>query len=839
MKHTLVFIWILIVSVGVYASEKGQINKIEEQSIIHSARGVLSRVLGERAASIQLRVLPTKNGADTYKYVCDNGVLKVSGSSVSAIARGVYDYLKSNHLGMLDWSGPQFRLPGQWPKAQLTKNTTPFRIRHAYNVVISGYTTPYWDWERWEQELDWQAMHGFNMLMAPVATEAIAQRVWKRLGLTQEEIDEFNTGPAHLPWSRMGSICQVGGPLPSHWHEDQIALQHQLLKRMKELDIKPVIQSFCGFVPKGLKRIYPNTVFHNTLWNPGFPESQRPVLIMPNDDLFATITRMYMEEWQKEFGTADYFLVDSFNELELPKTGKPVTEMLADYGEKTFNAIKAAAPNATWVIQGWMFAYQRHIWNPETVKALFSRIPDDRVLILDYANDYNNNWEPMNAFNGKQWVYGFVPNMGGKTAYTGDLSLYAAGAARAFHSPDKKNLMGFTISGEGLENNNVVYELLTDVAWSNDSIDLDNWLVQYSLNRYGGCPDAIKKSWDMLRKSCYKNLVDHPQMGWQTGKCAYGRVNRDPEFFKAVALFLSCSEQLQHSPNYRADAIERASLVLGLKADGWFKAAKEAYAEGKTAVGDRAGKRGLELLTELDRLLESHPLNRLDLWLDFARAKSDNPELQQFYESNARQIITVWGPPVNDYSCRIWSGLVRDFYRERMVQVLASLKGGQPFHKNAWELAWVAKSGVSKIQPYDDPLAAAGQLVQKALDEELPNLSVVGENVVGQWSPANVSEEWKTIEWVISSDQLKKIRAVRFVYAQGNHRLDIREVSIVADGKIVATDKHDGFAGKPSRKNRYHLNIPAEATGNNGCSIKAVIKSNGGTDSYGSVEIKN
>ena len=104
--------------------------------------------------------------------------------------------------------------------------------------------------------------------------------------------------------------------------------------------------------------------------------------------------------------------------------------------------------------------------NPETVKALFSRIPDNEVLILDYANDYNNNWQPMNAFNGKQWVYGFVPNMGGKTAYTGDLSLYASGAARVQNSPDKKNLVGFTISGEGLENNAVVYELLTDAAWS-------------------------------------------------------------------------------------------------------------------------------------------------------------------------------------------------------------------------------------------------------------------------------------------------------------------------------------------------------------------------------------
>jgi alpha-N-acetylglucosaminidase len=118
--------------------------------------------------------------------------------------------------------------------------------------------------------------------------------------------------------------------------------------------------------------------------------------------------------------------------------------------------------------------------------------------------------------------------------------------------------------------------------------------------------------------------------------------------------------------------------------------------------------------------MESHPLNRLDRWLAFARLHSDDADLQQFYESNARQIITVWGPPVNDYSCRIWSGLVRDFYRERMRLVLESLKTDKPFDKNAWELNWVAGSGVSAIQPFDHPLKAARELVAKALSEELP-----------------------------------------------------------------------------------------------------------------------
>jgi alpha-N-acetylglucosaminidase len=305
---------------------------------IDAAREVLKRILGNKSRSINLEIIESRNGVDTYEYEAKNGLLTVKGSSTVAILRGVYDYLQSQGIGMLGWSGPQFRIPDKWPDKTLTSVTSPFRIRQAYNVVTAGYTTPYWTWQRWEQELDWEAIHGFNMLLAPVATEAIATRVWKRLGLTQQEIDTFYVGPAHLPWQRMGNICKVGGTLPSEWHADQIALQHKILQRMRELGMEPVVQSFAGFVPKAIKRLYPDIVLHNTLWNSGFLPSQRPVILMPGDPLFAKITKLYMEEWNKEFGDASYYLVDSFNEMELPKTDRPVTDLLAEYGQKTYRA---------------------------------------------------------------------------------------------------------------------------------------------------------------------------------------------------------------------------------------------------------------------------------------------------------------------------------------------------------------------------------------------------------------------------------------------------------------------------------------------------------------------
>lgn len=64
---------------------------------------------------------------------------------------------------------------------------SPFPRHHYYNVVTYGYTLPYWDWQRWEEEIDWMALHGVDMPLALVANEAITARVWKRLGLMGQE----------------------------------------------------------------------------------------------------------------------------------------------------------------------------------------------------------------------------------------------------------------------------------------------------------------------------------------------------------------------------------------------------------------------------------------------------------------------------------------------------------------------------------------------------------------------------------------------------------------------------------------------------------------------------
>jgi alpha-N-acetylglucosaminidase len=826
-----------LIAAGLLSITAGNAAAIEpaDDSAITAARGVLLRTTGGPLHDLRMEIIPGDSGRDSYTYEAKAGVLNLRGSGTIALCRAFYDYARAQHLGQISWAeGTHLKIPVKWPDAPLTKLTTPFEIRHAHNIVTSGYTTPYWTWERWERELDWQAMHGFNMLMAPVATEAIMERVWLKAGLTQAEIDQNSCGPAHMPWFRMGNICGIGGFLSKQWHAGQIALQRKILGRMRELGMEPVVQGFNGFVPHAYTRIEPGVKLHNTQWNDALPPVNRPRMVDLASPQFAQLTKDYMSEWHREFGPARYVLVDSFNEMEVPKTDRPMTELLAEYGEKTWQAIHAADPAAIWTIQGWTFGYQN--WKPEDLAALFSKVPDERMFVLDYANDYFPVWKKYQAFHGKTWACGYVPNMGGKTAYTGNLNLYASGHSTTLKDPSHGKLKGFTLSGEGLENNEVLYELLTDAAWSAEPINLDEWLVNYSTNRYGACPPAVTESWRLLREGCYSHLIDHPRFAWQCG----GKVMTDPGFLTSAAKFLSVSDPLGGSALYRADAVERAALVLGMKADEWYQLTKQAHAAGDSAVFDQASARTLELLTQVDALMEAHPYHRMKRWIDFARAHGDTPELKQTYETNARCIVTYWADGVQNYSARVWGGLVRDYYREWLRREFDALQNGTPFDANRFMIEYTKGTGTSSYAPCANPVADAKTWLQQAMEEPLPAVSKpdYGEqDVIGQWSPGQITTEWKTLEWNIPASALPKLHAIVFTFTGGNHRLEIQEVAVVADGKVVASDRHFGYAGRPDSRNVYPMKIPAGTRANNSCLIRAIVKGGGGIDSNGSVGI--
>lgn len=81
---------------------------------------------------------------------------------------------------------------------------------------------------------------------------------------------------------------------------------------------------------------------------------------------------------------------------------------------------------------------------------------------------------------------------------------------------------------------------------------------------------------------------------------------------------------------------------------------------------------------------------------------------------------------------------------------------------------------------------------------------------------------------------------MRFVFTSGSHALEIDGVELLENGKVIDRDRHAGLAGKPSRGNFYKLSLPKGIHANNGCSLRARVRSVGGKSSNGKLNwLKN
>ncbi len=792
---------------------------------VEAARQVIANFSKNADLPISLELTEAAKDSKQYNVSVNNNKIKISGSSGVALCRGFYDLAKSQGWGLYSWSDNTFntekakKLPAKYSKGM----KSPFAHHYYFNVVTYGYTMPFWDWKRWSREIDWMALHGFDMPLALVGQEAIMTRVFKKLGIPDADINSYFAGPAHLPWMRMGNLFGIDGPLTDAWHKEQIALQHKILKKMRALGMKPICPGFAGFVPEGITKVFPNTQLKRQTWAGG---AFHAFMMTPENELFAKIGTMFVQEWEKEFGKSDYYLVDSFNEIDSPFPAGS-EKFLNKYGETIYKSIKDANPEATWVMQGWMLGYQPNIWTPEALQALTQFVPDDKLLILDLATDYNKhfwrrayNWDRYKGYFNKPWVYSTVPNMGGKTGHTGVLNFYANGIWDALNSPNKGKLVGYGTAPEGIENNEVIYELIADAGWQEKPIDVPAWLRNYNINRYGASNAALERFWTLMthNNSVYgPQFKDHPRYTWQVGP--HGGTNNhtivfSKEYEMAIKTFLSAAKDFQGNEAFKYDMIELAAMYACGKAQQLAFAINTDISAGKTAEAKKKIKQFEQLMLQIDQLLASHPLHRLEKWLGHAKAYDKKiPKKGTSYESNARRLVTIWGPPINDYSARIWSGLVGQYYLKRWMMFFENRMGAKN-NIGAWERQWV--EGKVPLKPTaqlkGDLAIHARQLVSFA-DSVVGGGDQSNPDLIGIFAGQELAADKAERRLTLSMARIKEASSIMITSEKGV--LKLGDSGFILDGRKIP------FKQKRIKNNHIILSwdIPADVTANNECAL--------------------
>ena len=677
---------------------------------LRPARDVIARFAGREVADAVRLVpcAPAPGGLAVYE-IRDDG-RTILGSSPVALCKGFYANAFTKGAGLFTWSGSRFDAArafapvagsdrtkadrdtnGTGENSSETSITTtrvvsPFRLRQYFNVVTYGYSTAFWDEARWMRELDWMALHGVNAPLLTLGWEEISLRAWARCGMGRDECAPYFPSPCYLPWTQMGNVRGWPGSQTQAWRDRSVRLQHKVLARCRELGMEPIVPGFAGFVPDAFTNAHPRVTVLRQGWF-GM-ESHHGLFLSPESPVFGEIGRAFVEEYEREFGKVPYFLCDSFNEMKLPWADEASTRAgLAQCGENIVKAVTSADPEASVMMQGWMFFYNPGIWTPSRFAAMVSRIPDDRICFLDMAVDFMRygvkpgvtpimNWERYRGFGGKRWIWGVLPNMGGRSDLTGPLPFYANAQLEALASPDRGALVGWGDAPEGIENNEVVHELAADGAWRQRWLDLREWLSAYTRCRWGDAdPGAVADYWDALLSCRYTGFKGHDMFFWQFAKhVASPHIPRQPPsarerdaLRRALAAIDSQKASCGDSPLWQSDRAELAAFLEGREADVALYAEHEAQAAGDAKKAAALRDEVRARLKRVEAQLQAHPILRLDRQLDFATKAAEGDEaLARAYRADVKRLATCWGPPLDDYAGRAWAGLVGGYYLPRL-----------------------------------------------------------------------------------------------------------------------------------------------------------------------------
>ena len=222
-----------------------------KQPELESVRGLIERIAPGYGSQFKLELIPAEDGLDTYEIDSKGRRVVLRGNNPVALATAFNQYLKYTCDAHVSWFGDQLDLPKRLPAPRTpVHNTINGKYRVCFNYCTLSYTAAWWDWKRWQREIDYMAMNSINMPLMSVGLEAVWYNTLEKHGFSDEEIRGFLAGPGHSAWQWMQNLQSYGGPLPMSWIESHKTLARQILARELEFGMMPIQQGFSGYVPR-------------------------------------------------------------------------------------------------------------------------------------------------------------------------------------------------------------------------------------------------------------------------------------------------------------------------------------------------------------------------------------------------------------------------------------------------------------------------------------------------------------------------------------------------------------------------------------------------------------
>lgn len=664
---------------------------------LRPAAGVLQRLLPDEAAQIQLGTLAPKDGHERFRISNADGHVRVEGSSTSALLFGVNWYLKYVAQVQISPNGDRLGAPHRLPLPRATiEKDALYRYRYALNQNTDGYTMPYWDWPRWQHEIDVLALSGINAMIVERGMDSVLYETFRDFGYSDREIRAWITQPAHQNWQLMGNLCCFDGPISRALMHKRVVSAQRIIARLRELGITPVLPGFYGIVPADFDKKFPAAhVLPQGDWA-GFT---RPGWLDPRDPMFAKIARSFYRHQRELFGNSSIYDMEVFQEGG-SSGDVPVPEAARDVQA----ALQQAHPGADWMMLAWQ-------GNPR--QDLLSGVDRKHLFIIDIDHNRVPRDDRQKDFQDAPFLFGGLWEFGGRTTLGADSKNITARLQRIGRG--NPNMVGTALFTEGMDTNPFAFDLFTEMAWRRAPVDLPQWTADYVRRRYGAADPHALAAWKILLQTAYDIRIDKVEFNSERDAAQESLFDAQPSlttnrashwspeamrydphaFAQALPQMLEVAPDLRTSATYQYDLVDIARQTLANESRLLLPRIKAAYDAKDRARFESLTSRWLRLMRLQDRLLASNRSFLLGSWLARVPAWASTADELARLNHDARSILTTWGErkasegaDLHDYGNKDWAGLTRDYYLPRWQRYFASLdaalRTGQPAKPIDW-----------------------------------------------------------------------------------------------------------------------------------------------------------
>ena len=695
--------------------------------------GLLNRIGGNGAADrfeIVIDANLAEDGKDVFIIAPGSGKPCIKGNTQLSVATGINWYLNHHAHINLTWNNLTTDLSAVTLPVPTSeeKHVSNAKYRYDFNTCTFSYSMAFWTWDRWQKEIDWMALHGINAPLNLVGLDVVTRKFLKELGMSDSDIAAYIAGPGFIAWFAMNNLEGWGGTInspstgvdmsgnPDWWYTRQEQLCRNMLQRMRELGMQPVIPGFSGQVPNCIVNytidgFSSGDVVNNGTWAGGYT---RPDILKPNTESYRTFATVYYKHLHEVMGVSELYSMDPFHEGSLPSGVSNATcypnimvELDNYFGgvEQSVKDTYKVTKSPSWIIQYWQGVPQ---------SGAFTAMKDagytNRFIGLDLFADniYADNaakWRT-NYYDTCPYIYCMLHNFGGRSGLHGRLETTMDGYFQALAM--NNNCQGIGATPEGIETNPILYDMLFELPWMSANPGADNWLKEYAYSRYGINPDVKEnvnalEALKNLKKSvwnCQSNqqgtseavILARPNWtigsvsSWSTSAIYWDTqdVLLAADQLYSVKDLVTANGGEDGIANYNYDFIDVVRQAMVDYAAQLLPLINAAHNSGNNAEYTRLYQLYLQLMLDLDTMLSYDENFKLERWTSLARNIANEVDGttendRNWLEWNARTQITVWSngnTDLHDYSNRCWAGLIKDFHYKRWEKFFTT-NGGE------------------------------------------------------------------------------------------------------------------------------------------------------------------